>query len=121
MKPGENMTGVVLTFTDSAAEVTGVLYDSAGRPSGDLSMVLFSTDRSMWFSGSRRLRPPVRPATDGRFTFSGLVAGEYYLAALGDVSPADLNNAAFLEQVIPAAIKLSVAHGEKKIQDLRIK
>ena len=103
------------------AEVSGILYDGAGRPSGDLSIVLFSTDRAMWFNGSRRVRPAVRPATDGRFTFTGLVAGEYYLAALTDVTPADLNSPQFLELVIPAAIKMAVGDGERKTQDLRIK
>ena len=121
IKPGEDVTGLVLTFTDTPAEVSGVLYDPMNRPSSDLSIVLFSADRAMWFAGSRRVRPSVRPANDGRFTFSGLVAGEYYLAALTDVSPADLANPAFLEQVVPAAIKLTVAHGEKKTQDLRIR
>ena len=113
--------GIVLTFTSAPAEVSGLLYDGAGRPSGDLSIVLFSADRAMWFNGSRRVRPAVRPATDGRFSFTGLVAGEYYLAALTDVTPADLSNPQFLEMVVPAAIKIAVANGEKKTQDLRVK
>jgi hypothetical protein len=75
----------------------------------------------MWFSGSRWIRPSVRPATDGRFTFSGLAPGEYYLAALTDVSPADLASPQFLDQVTASAIMVAVASGEKKIQDIRIK
>jgi hypothetical protein len=67
------------------------------------------------------VRPAARPATDGRFTFTGLVAGEYYLAALTDVTLADLNSAQFLELVVPAAIKITVGDSEKKTQDLRIK
>ena len=120
IKPGADVPGLVLTLTDSPAEVSGTLFDGANRPTSDLSIVLFATDRAMWFAGSRRVRPAVRPATDGRFIFTGLVAGEYYLAALGDVSPAELANPQFLEQVVPAAIKITVGHGEKKTQDLRI-
>ncbi|HXT68655.1 MAG TPA: carboxypeptidase-like regulatory domain-containing protein [Vicinamibacterales bacterium] len=120
IRPGENVQDVVVTFTDSPAELSGTLFDSAGKPMSDLSIVLFSTERSMWFSGSRRVRPAVRPATDGRFTFTGLAAGTYYLAALGEVSPSDLANPQFLEQVVPAAVKVVIADGEKKTQDLRI-
>ena len=121
IRPGEDVSGMVLTFTNAPAEVSGILYDGAGRPSGDLSIVLFSTDRAMWFNGSRRVRPAARPATDGRFSFTGLVAGEYYLAALTDVTPTDLNSPQFLELVMPAAIKVTVKDGEKKTQDLRVK
>ena len=120
VQPGANISDAVLTFTDTPAEISGVLYDAAGRVSGDMSIVLFSTSPAHWFGGSRRVRPAVRPATDGRFSFTGLVAGEYYLAALTDVTPADLNNPQFLELVVPAAIRISVGDGEKKTQDLKI-
>lgn len=120
IKPGEDLTGVVVTFTDSPAEVTGTLYDGANRPTSDLSIVLFSADRAMWFSGSRRVRPAARPASDGRFTFAGLAPGDYYLAALTEVSAADLADPQFLELVIPAAVKISIAAGEKKTQDLKV-
>jgi protocatechuate 3,4-dioxygenase beta subunit len=92
VKPGEDVSGLVVTFTNTPAEVTGVLTDAAGKPVSDLMIVLFSQDRASWFSGSRRVLPAVRPASDGRFVFSNLVAGKYYLAALTEVTPADLNN-----------------------------
>lgn len=118
---GVNIADAVLTFTDTAAEISGVLYDAAGRANGDMSIVLFSTNPAHWFAGSRRVRPSARPATDGRFSFTGLVAGEYYLAALTDVTAGDLNSPQFLEMVVPAAVKITVSDGEKKNQDLRIK
>lgn len=120
IKPGEDLSSVVVTFSDAPGEVTGVLYDAANRPSSDLSMVLFSANRALWFNGSRHTRPAVRPASDGRFTFSGLAPGDYFLAALTEVSPADLANVQFLEQVAAAAIKVSVALGDRKTQDLKI-
>jgi hypothetical protein len=120
VKPGEDLSNLVVTFSDAPSEVTGVLYDAANRPSSDLSMVLFSTSPDLWFDGSRHTRPPVRPASDGRFTFSGLAPGDYFLAALTDVSPGDFANPQFLEQVAASAIKVSVSLGEKKIQDLKI-
>jgi hypothetical protein len=43
------------------------------------------------------------------------------MAALTDLEPADTNDAGFLEQLIPGAIRIAIADGEKKTQDIRIK
>ncbi|HEX5069341.1 MAG TPA: carboxypeptidase-like regulatory domain-containing protein [Vicinamibacterales bacterium] len=120
VKPGEDVSGLVLTFTNAPAEVSGVVTDGAGKPRTDLLIVLFSQNRADWFSGSRRVLPPVRLASNGRFAFQNLVAGQYYLAALTEVTAADLNSPQFLEQVVPVAIRISLADGEKKTQDLRV-
>ena len=112
---------MVLTFTDRAAEISGVLSDAAGRPTSDLSIVLIAANPDLWFNGSRWTRPIVRPANDGRFAFSGLAPGDYLLAALSEVSAADLSDDVFLREVATAGIKVSVAAGEKKTQDIRVK
>jgi hypothetical protein len=62
-----------------------------------------------------------RPATDGRFVFRDLPAGEYFIAALTDLDPAAWQEPTFLEQVAPAALRISIAEGQKKNQDLRIR
>jgi len=118
--PGQNVSDVVLTFTDKVAEVSGTLRDATGTPTPTLSIMLFSTDRSQWHQRSRRLRAPVRAATNGTFKFTNLLAGEYYIAALSDFEPRDIYRAEFLEQVAAAAMKVTVAEGEKKVQDLKI-
>jgi hypothetical protein len=120
VKPGEDISSLVVTFTDSPAEVSGTVTDAAGRPSAAFVLLLFPTDRALWFAGSRRVRPPTGPASDGKFAFTGLPGGEYYLAALTEVSPTEANDPQFLEQVVPGAIKISLAPGEKKTQDVKI-
>jgi hypothetical protein len=67
------------------------------------------------------LRPPTRPASDGRYRIVGLPPGEYFIAALGDIGETDYLDAAFLEQVAAAAFKITLAEGEKKQQDLRLR
>jgi hypothetical protein len=62
-----------------------------------------------------------RPATDGRFTFTDLLAGEYFLAALTDLDPLDWQAPTFLDHVAPAAVKVRVAEGGRTVQDLRIR
>ena len=49
-----------------------------------------------------------------------LPAGEYFLAALTDVDPRDLQDPAFLEQIVGASVKVAVIDGQKVRQDLRI-
>jgi hypothetical protein len=63
----------------------------------------------------------MRPASDGRFTFVNLPAGEYFLAALADDDPVDWQLSAFLEQVVPAAIKVTVTDGAQTTQGIRIR
>jgi hypothetical protein len=118
--PGQNVSDVVLTFTDKVAEVSGTLRDATGTPTPALSIMLFSTDRTQWHQRSRRLRAPVRAATNGTFKFTNLLAGEYYIAALSDFEPRDVYKPDFLDQVAAAAMKITVAEGEKKVQDIKI-
>ena len=66
------------------------------------------------------MRPPTRPASDGKYRLPGLPPGDYYVAALTEFEPSDMYDASFLEQLIPASFKITLAEGEKKTQDLRL-
>jgi len=118
--PGQNISDVVITFTDKTSELSGTLLDGNGKPTPEFSILLFPTDKAMWSNRSRRLRPPSRPGVDGKFKFTSLLPGEYYLAALTDFEPQDIYKPEFLEQVAPVALKITIAEGEKKVQDLKI-
>jgi hypothetical protein len=114
-----DLEGLVVTFTDRAASISGRLVDPGGQPVTRYSIVVATTDRSLWLPNARRIRA-VQPATDGSFTVSGLPAGEYAIAAAEDVEAADLADPAFLEQLLAAAFKVTLADGEQKRQDLRV-
>ena len=118
---GQNVTGLTVTFTDAAAELSGMLFDAAGRPTSDLSVMVLAVDPSRWFRGSRYVRAPMRPSSDGRFTFTGLAPGDYFLAALSDFEPGDQFDPLFLEQLAASGIRVSVAAGRKQTQDVRIR
>ena len=62
----------------------------------------------------------IQPASDGKFRATGLPAGEYYLAAVTDLDPQDWGDPAFMDQIVPGAIKITVGDGEKKVQDLKV-
>jgi len=120
VRPNQNVADVVLTFTDQITEISGRLIDGAGKPAPEYFVFVFPTNRASWYQGSRRMRPPTRPANDGKFSVLGLPPGEYYVAALTEFDQNDLYDASFLDQIIPAALKITLAEGEKKTQDLKL-
>lgn len=116
---GVDITDAIVTLSDQSAELSGTLQTAAHTSGTEYFVVVFSTDPSVWRPGARRVRS-TRPASDGRFVVSALPGGDYYIAALTDVTPDDLADATFLAQVAPNAVKVTLADGEKKTQDLRI-
>ena len=86
-----------------------------------MTMVLFSADSRYWTgTSSRRLRTVIRPGTDGQYRFGNMLPGDYYLAVLVDVEPAEFNETSFLEQLVPASIKVTLAEGDRKVQAVRV-
>jgi hypothetical protein len=118
--PEVGLTNVIVTLSDKRTEIAGALQSASGQPVSDYYVVAFSTDRANWRQGSWR-NASVRPATNGRFIIPDLPAGEYFLAALTDLDPLEWQRAEFLAQVAPAAVRITLTEGEKKMQDLRIK
>ena len=117
--PNDELRDMTVTFTDATQEIGGTLQDATGRPAPDYTIIVFAENNQFWTTPSRRIRS-ARPGTDGRFTVTNLPPGEYRIAAVVDVAPNEINDPSFLEQLVPASIKLTLAEGEKKTQDLRI-
>jgi hypothetical protein len=118
--PGMDFRDVVVSFSDARTEISGTLQTGAGELTTEYYIVALPADRALWRPKSRRILF-VRPATDGRFVFVDPPAGEYVIAALSDLDPIDLMDPSFLENIAPAGVKVAVADGEKKVQDLRIR
>jgi uncharacterized protein (DUF2141 family) len=119
VRPSEDITGLVVTFTDRVTEVSGTVQDQAGRPVAGYPIIIFSTDRAHWMTASRRVAE-ARPASDGTYKLLGLPAGEYFVSAVTDYEQNQLYDPAFLDQLVPTAFKISLTEGEKKKQDLKL-
>jgi hypothetical protein len=120
VEPNATLGGVTITFSDRIGTIEGTLMDAAGRPAPDYVVLAFPVDRGSWTTVSRRIVPPARPGTDGRYRLTGLLGGDYYLAVVTTMDSDDGSDPAFLEALLPGAIKVSIGTGETKRQDLRI-
>lgn len=116
---------VAVVISDRWQELSGRLTDGAGRGISDYTVMLFPVNDAYWVNGSRRIVIS-QPGTDGKFTIGGpgpslLPAGDYYLAAVTDVSKDEQYDPAFLQSLVGAAIKVTLRPGEKSTQDLRVR
>jgi Carboxypeptidase regulatory-like domain len=108
-----------VTFIDRPSELGGTVTNSQSQPIPDYTLVLFPADQRYRTAFSRRILS-TRPATDGRFSFRNVPAGEYRLAAVLDPEPGSWFDPAFLQQLDGSAVRVSIAEGEKKEQNLQI-
>ena len=109
---------VVITFTDRPTKLTGSARTKDGNPDADAVVVAFPSDPSGWTdSASRRLRI-ARPGSDGMFTFIGLPAGDYYIAAILEGAPGQWQNPDLLAEIARSATQVRLVEGETKTQDV---
>jgi hypothetical protein len=119
VKPSQNISGAVVTFVDRQSELSGAITNERAEPVPDYSLIIYPADNRYWTPQSRRIQS-TRPATDGRFTFRNLPAGDYRLAPVFDPEPGSWFDPAFLQQLDGAAVRVSIGDGEKKEQTLRV-
>ena len=109
-------TNVLVTFTDKWSGVRGSV---SGRDATAV-VIVFPTDRDTWGSSGlnpRRVRS-VRVSKSGEYSFN-LPPGEYYVVAITEDQSADWQDPDFLDLASRAAARVTIAEGERKIQDLR--
>ncbi len=116
---GQRVSGVVVTFTDRPAEVFGTVSDRTGQPTLDFFIVVFPADRRFWTPFSRHVAY-ARPDSNGTFRMTGLPPSQYYLCAVTDLDSESVTETSFLETLVPASTKFTLAEGEKKVQDVRL-
>lgn len=115
------VTGVVVTITDRISTVTGIVRDGESQLQARPTVAVFPVDKSLWRLpgvASRRVQTAA-PGRDGRYTFRGLPAGEYYVVA-ADWPTADFSDGSVLTAVIPHAQKVLLGDGESRTLDLKM-
>ena len=119
VKGNQPVGGAVITYTDRATELSGLVTDDKNQPAPEFTLVIFPADSRYWNGASRRIQS-TRPATDGRYTFRNLPPGDYRLGPVYDVPPGALTDPAFLQQLESTALRVTLQPGETKTQDMRV-
>ncbi len=110
-RPGNNVTGVVITLTDRISEIAGTVRDSRGQPVADYVLVAFSEDNKLWGAQSRYVQT-TRPNQNGAFTIKGLPPGRYLAAVVPALENGMQNDPAVLEQLRAGAANFSLTEGQ---------
>lgn len=115
---------IVVSITDQWQDISGRVTNAQGQGVSDYTMLLFPVDEAYWIYNSRR-HVAATPDSDGHYRLGGpgpalLPAGDYYLAAVTDVTKDEQYDPAFLKSLIPAAIRVSLGAGERKAQHVRV-
>lgn len=116
-----DITGVVMTFTDQATELSGTVTTRANTPDPASEVIVFPADSTAWRDVgvvARRWRDErVTPA--GMFAMTGLPPGEYFVAAVAIDAPDDPRDPKVLQALMPSAMRVTLSDGEKKTITVR--
>jgi hypothetical protein len=118
---GGDVSGLVVSFFDRPAMMTGIVRDSRGLPDPSALVVALSSDyRSLMDNAmnARGLRT-VHTSADGRYTLTGLLPGDYLVAAVNENALSDASNPTTAIQTIAGtATRITIADNDRKTQDL---
>jgi hypothetical protein len=99
--------------------LSGTLVNGSGQTAPAFFIAVFPADHVLWRPRARRIQS-ARAGTDGRWIVRDLPPGDYLVAALADLDPDDLLDAAFLDKLTGFAAKVSLREGDDKTLDLRV-
>jgi len=110
-RPGNNVTGLVVTLTNRLTEITGSVHDGRGQPVTDYVLVAFPEDSKLWGPQSRFVQT-TRPNQNGTFSLKGLPTGRYLAAVVPALENGLQNDAALLNQLRPRASSFTLTEGQ---------
>ena len=107
-------SGVVITFTDQTTQLSGTVRNSNG-PDATAEVVVLPADSLAWKEIGVTVRRGRVERVDrtGAFSFTGLPAGEYFVAVIPANSPSDPQDPAFLDVLSRSATRVTLADGGK--------
>jgi len=114
------VTDLVVTITDRVSTLGGTVRDANGQSQPMATVAVFPVDKALWpppGMASRRIQTAA-PGRDGRFSFRGLPAGEYFVVATD--WPADFSVTKVLATLMSDAARVTLNDGESRSQDVRM-
>ena len=106
-------TTFVVTYTNRASKVTGVVKDARGNVAADAMVVVFPTDQQRWkdYGRSPRFLRSAPMSMKGTFTFDHLPPGDYYVIAIEAVNGEGWRDPKVLQTLANRAERLTVTAG----------
>jgi hypothetical protein len=106
----KQIPGLQIVVTQKVGRISGELHDAEGRPTPEGTVVVFAENPDLWTPGTRFIRS-TRPASDGRFSLSGLPAGRYLAIAREFIPAGQWENREFLESVFQTGTRFTLDEG----------
>lgn len=121
MDPGTTIEGLRVVLSRTAATLSGAVRDERGAAVVDATIVVFPADDDRWTISSRFIRS-TRPDTQGRYELRGLPPyGGYRVIAVQGLEDGQMYDPEFLSSARERADRLSLAEGEAKTLDVRLR
>jgi hypothetical protein len=118
--PNTMWDDVVVEITNDRSEVSGRVIDARGNVVRDCFVMMFAQDPARWSFQSPSLAIS-RPGQDPNDLYRlRPIPGDYFVVAITDVEPGSWNDPEYLARIKDRAVRVSVAHGEKKSLDVEL-
>src|SRR5579862_29101 len=117
-----DVADLVVTYSDQASEISGIVRDGAGVAATDAVVFIFPADYPTWIANGMapRLSRTVTVGKTGAFTFGGLLDGAYLAVAVPTDVAVDTQDPKWYAKLAPAGTRISITAGDKKQQDLAL-
>jgi hypothetical protein len=110
---------LIVTLTNRRWTISGLVRDSTGADIPDALVVVFPADPALRDGASSRI-VAIEPDSDGHYVLSGVLPGEYLLAATAALPPISGIDAAWLERHVPAGTRITLTPGSELSATLTI-
>lgn len=114
------VSGIEIVMTTKSSDVSGVARDAQSRIVRDAAVVIFPVNSAVRapVQDSNISRVRTTRAINGRYSFTSLPAGDYFVAAMDDAAMGPWPDRAFIASLESRATRVSLGLGEHKTVDL---
>jgi protocatechuate 3,4-dioxygenase beta subunit len=113
---GQTYADLEIVVSSQGASVHGEVSDRSGGRVRDYAVIVYPTDRNLWFRNSRHVKF-TRADQEGRFAVEGLAPGSYFVAALdevdGNAAFGEWQDPVFLERLESSARRMELTEAER--------
>ena len=114
----EDLSGVVVTLTNTNTQLSGTVRDMNGKVDPHAVVLMFTAERELWTVRMVRRIRSFRASETGAYLARGVPPGEYFLIAIPDVQIGDYPDPAMLEMLSRSATRFTMAPAQQLTQNL---